>query len=207
MQISTYNVFEYIRDNPEHNIAFTDTNQRVVRLEADPEKECLYIEDIGPHEIYVYDDQVTINVERSGIAYKIMADIPAPEYELIRMHALNKLVQIELKRLLPAVKDMLAHYEQVAGPNQGIDLFVLRDLAYTQPSKGVVLLQVKFVTDQDKHTLRGYVAPFDKDAIYYEGVQAWRYAKVTETGSSTSEFSRALYTQLSDYIKEEISRR
>lgn len=207
MQISTYNVFEYIIDNPAHNITFIDANNNTVRLDADPEKERLYIPGMAPHDLYVDGDQVTLNIERSGTSYRIMADLPADEYELIRIHALNKLAQIELKRLLPAVKDMLAHYENVAGPNQGIDLFVLRDLAYTQPSKGVALLQIKFVTEQDRHTLRGYVAPFDKDAIYYEGVQAWRYAKVEEVGHLTSEFSRTLYAQLPDEIKTVISQR
>lgn len=205
MQVSTYNVFEYIIDNPAHNITFIDSNNTVVRLEADQEKESLYIHMMQPHDLYVDGDQVTISLERSGKAYKIETSIQPAEYELIRTHALNKLVQIELKRLLPAVNDMLNHYDRITGANKGIDLYVLRDLAYTQPSKGVVVLQVKAVSSQDQHRLCGYVSPFDKDAIYYESVQSWRYAQVVADGPHSSEFSRAVYEQLPDDIKAAIN--
>lgn len=122
----------------------------------------------------------------TGDRYTLVDD----SWTKIKEFWLDQVVQYELRKLTPAIRQLLRHRHaenQLAVEDYqhaAIKLHVYRlvNPDFSQQFKGHVLVSIKWSGGKCENgdVLKGYTYVAEKDAILYEGVQAWRYELLTD---------------------------
>lgn len=180
MIVSEYDVVKYISENVDIYTCIVDDRKLVLRSDGTE----LYIDGLIGKVYSIEDTLIEIKSLTSGHETLIKGRLPQELIDVIKQQCLERVVQGELKALLPAAFDMVDHYRNGPSPTPDvrIRMHVLKNIDYSQPHKGHVIINPleNGPTVSNGDFIKGYVYVWNADgpSIKYETVQGWRYKEV-----------------------------